>query len=144
MDPLNLLASDLSPGERPHLDALRASVNRGFQFIHRSDPHGRTLAGPELVAAAQQDPRAPHIGLVYAYRLRGPVVDTYIVVDLHNAVGQRVRAEEWGERRTEALWSITGSVAEVVYAVLDLPDPDTPGAPRVARRRPGGGLWLPQ
>ena len=42
----------------------------------------------------------------------------------------------------DVLWTYQDGALPTIQALLDLPKPDEPGAPRLARRPPSG-LWLP-
>lgn len=42
----------------------------------------------------------------------------------------------------DVVWTYEDGAVGTIQALLDLPDPDQPGAPRLARRAPSG-LWLP-
>jgi hypothetical protein len=42
----------------------------------------------------------------------------------------------------EVLWTYEAGTLPTIQALLELPEPDQPGAPRLARRPPAG-LWLP-
>jgi hypothetical protein len=40
------------------------------------------------------------------------------------------------------VWSYEDGAVPTIQALLELPGPDVPGAPHLAKRPPGG-LWLP-
>jgi hypothetical protein len=42
----------------------------------------------------------------------------------------------------DVVWTYEDGAVPTIQALLDLPDPDEPGAPHRARRAPSG-LWLP-
>ncbi|WP_263252108.1 hypothetical protein [Saccharopolyspora rosea] len=61
----------------------------------------------------------------------------------HDAVGARFRADDLERGSPSAVWHRSGSVAEVVAGLLELPPHGTPGgAPGLAHER-APDLWLP-
>lgn len=100
----------------PHLTALRHSVAAGFQF--------------------QQFPE----GLSGA-RLRAGTIEVLLVRDTTDCVGARYRLDDLERPAPQALWSMAGTVAEVIDGLLGLPPHGEPGAPSLARSK---GLWLPR
>ncbi|SNR98886.1 hypothetical protein SAMN06265360_1592 [Haloechinothrix alba] len=106
-----------------HLAALRRSVAAGFGFVHLHD-HGGLAA-------------------IHAERWRDGAVDTVTVRAAGEALAARYRAEDYGRAGAHPLWQATGSVADVVDRLLELPPHGTPAAPSRAVR-PRDQLWLPQ
>lgn len=47
-----------------------------------------------------------------------------------------------GPGADEVVWTYEGDALSTIQALLELPKPHEPGAPRLARRAPLG-LWLP-
>lgn len=56
--------------------------------------------------------------------------------DEHEAIAAR-------ENGKDIVWSYEGTTVDTALALLHLPGPDQPGAPRLARPKPTG-LWLPK
>jgi hypothetical protein len=100
----------------PHLTALRRCVGAGFQFQQF----------PEGISGA---------------RTRAGVIEVLLVRDTTDCVAARYRLDDLERPRPPALWSMAGSVAEVVDGLLGLPVHGEPGAPNLAR---SSGLWLPR
>ncbi|SNR55727.1 hypothetical protein SAMN06265360_11011 [Haloechinothrix alba] len=112
-----------SDEERPHIEALRRSVTAGFTFRHLYDSSGAV------------------VDALYAQRWRAGVMDTFLVHGMHEAIAARYPAPG-AQIEPEPLWHRSGTVAEVIDALLELPDNDRPGAPRRRLRAPDG-LWVP-
>lgn len=128
----------VSVEERPHMVAMLASIVVGYRF-HYLGHDGSPLSGADVATAFTTG--ADRIALIYAFRPRGTVVDTYRTYDRHTAMGERYRASEFHQEGARPLWSAQGSVADVVAHLLSLPDDDQRGAPR--RTCAGNELWLP-
>lgn len=80
-----------------------------------------------------------HVVQVQAYRAwPGGWVDVLRVRAVTDAAGLRSD----GGSPPGIVWSRDGGVADVVDALLTLPPPDAPGAPRLVRGT-GPGLWTP-
>ncbi|GAA2801978.1 hypothetical protein [Saccharopolyspora taberi] len=108
--------------EAPHLAALRRGVEAGFRFRHFRDPGGE-------------------VAVIYAERWCSyGVVENCTLRAMTEAVAARFRIED--HPGGDPLWQATGSVAEVLTALLDLPPHGHPGAP-TSPRRPSSALWLP-
>jgi hypothetical protein len=109
--------------EAPHIAAIQRSVNAGFRFVHLRAPDSGVV---EVIHAER-------------WSCQG-VVETYAFRDTTEALGARFRCEDYPYG--DPLWEISGSVAEVIRALLELPPHGAPGAPVLARRA-SSSLWLP-
>ncbi|MDV6014277.1 hypothetical protein [Haloechinothrix sp. LS1_15] len=106
-----------------HLAAIRRSKAAGFGFLHLHDHAG--------------------VAAIHAERRHAGAVDTYTVRAPGEAIGARYRAEDYGHPSAHPLWQATGTVADVIHQLLDLPPHGSPGAPnRTQRSR--SELWLPE
>jgi hypothetical protein len=118
-----------SPDEDGVEERLRTLMARGFRFMHPRS------AGGALVA-------------VVGFRTHDGVVDVVALRAADDAKASRVSAEEPDVLApSETLWETRGSAAEVVDAVLSLPEPtgaDVAGATRGCwiSRRPGTLSWI--
>ena len=97
------------------LDLRRA----GFGFVHHRDDAGEIAA-------------------VQAVRVHAGCIETVLIHAEHEALAARCRDEP----RPAVLWHQSGSTAEVITALLELPTPGTRTAPSLAGRTPTG-LWIP-
>lgn len=108
----------------PHLEAIRASVRAGFRFRHLPS-HSRMRA-------------------LHGFRARSGVMDMYLARDTDDAFAARVRLADLELPRTPPpLWHDSGSVADVVRALLELPEHGTRGAPVRPLDPPSELLWVP-
>lgn len=108
----------------PHLEAIRASVRAGFRFRHLPS-HSRMLA-------------------LHGFRARAGVMDMYLARDVDDAFAARVRLEDLELPRTpRPLWHGSGAVAEVVHALLEIPEHGSRGAPVRPVDPPSDLLWVP-
>ncbi|WP_158880434.1 hypothetical protein [Amycolatopsis anabasis] len=102
-------------------EGLRALTARGFRFQHIRDDDGHISA------------------VIGSYGWR----DCYDRIQIHgenDAVAARATTDSLpGE---DVLWSFEGDVLSAIQALLELPRPDEPGAPQLARRG-STALWLP-
>ncbi|WP_243789916.1 hypothetical protein [Saccharopolyspora gloriosae] len=105
----------------PHLAAIRASVRAGFRFQHL--------------------PSRDEVLAVYGFRASRGAMDTYVAHDRHDATAARYRLDELDQSSPKPLWERHGTVADVVYELLELPPHGTRGAPDRTGR--AGTLWLP-
>jgi hypothetical protein len=117
-----LVANGVSPEPWlvPHLDALQASVRAGFRFLHL--------------------PRFDNVLVVQGFRVGCGAMDMFRASSAEEAIAARFRVEDLETGSPPALWHLYGPVADVVYALLELPLHGTPGAPALARSR---ALWIP-
>ncbi|MQA16510.1 MAG: hypothetical protein GEV09_20935 [Pseudonocardiaceae bacterium] len=102
------------------LDRVRDLKRAGFGFLAHRDEHG------EIVT-------------LQATRVRAGHIETVLIHDEHDALASRCRDEP----RAAVVWHRTGSTADVIAELLDLPEPWTPGAPTLARATPSD-LWIPR
>ncbi|MPZ67293.1 MAG: hypothetical protein GEU83_17910 [Pseudonocardiaceae bacterium] len=102
------------------LDRVRDLVRAGFTGILHRDEHGEIIA-------------------VQATRLRVGHIETVLIHDEHDALAARCR----DEAEATVVWHRTGSTADVITELLDLPAPGTRGAPTRAGATPSG-LWIPR
>lgn len=109
--------------ETPHIAAIERSMNVGFQFVNLRAPDGGAV---EAIYAERWTPQ----GAVETYTLRG----------MTEAIAARFLAEDYPEG--DPLWETTGTVAEVITALLELPAHGAPGAPSTARHA-SSSLWVP-
>lgn len=108
----------------PHLGAIRASVRAGFRFRHLPS-HSQMLA-------------------LHGFRARSGVMDMYLARDVDDAFAARVRLQDLELPRTPPpLWHDSGSVADVVLALLEIPEHGRPGAPVQPLHAPSEWLWIP-
>ncbi|MCI2423466.1 hypothetical protein MOQ72_39250 [Saccharopolyspora sp. K220] len=107
---------------RPHLDALRASVQAGFRFLHL--------------------PSVGNVLAVQGMRVSHGAMDMFQASAADDAIAARFRIEDLELGSPPAVWHKRGPVADVVPALLELPPHDSPGAPRLAGS-PVSDLWLP-
>ncbi|QUH01531.1 hypothetical protein HUO13_12560 [Saccharopolyspora erythraea] len=120
---MTMLLMPPSREEEPHLAALKRSVESGFRVRHFGACDGRTVTA------------------IYAERWCAyGVVDSYTLRAMTEAVAARVRIEDYPHG--DPLWETTGTVADVITALLELPPHGHPGAPGQARR-PSTAFWLP-
>ncbi|QUG99463.1 hypothetical protein HUO13_00380 [Saccharopolyspora erythraea] len=106
----------------PHLEAVRASVRAGFRFRHLPD--------------------ADDVHALQGFRVLSGAMDVYLARAADDALAARYRLEDLQSPSPAALWHRQGTVAEVVTALLELPEHGTPKAPKLAHARPEG-LWVP-
>lgn len=109
---------------RPHLEAIRASVHAGFRFRHL--------------------PSHANLSALQGFRTRSGAMDMYLARDTHDAFAVRVLLEDLQHPRTPPpLWHDTGPVADVIHALLEIPEHNTPGAPQRPMNPPSELLWIP-
>ncbi|GDY30474.1 hypothetical protein [Gandjariella thermophila] len=113
----------LTSEEAPHIAAIERSMDAGFTFLNFRGPNGGAV---EAIYAERWTPQG--------------AVETYVLRGMTEAIAARFRAEDYPEG--DPLWETSGTVADVITALLDLPPHGTPGAPVVARRA-SSALWLP-
>ncbi|MGW5052032.1 hypothetical protein [Actinokineospora sp. NPDC004072] len=104
---------------------LRALVGRGFEFLHPRDANGELMA-------------------VVGVRVHHDVIDVVRLRAEDDAEASRMPGETVDlTRPARLLWRCAGTAAEVLPALLALPEDHTPGVdqPRSARR--AGGCWVP-
>lgn len=107
----------IDPAFVPHLDALRRCGAGGFQY----------MAIPDAL---------------YGFRSRCGAMDVLLVCDVTDARAARYRSDDLDRPEpAAALWSVSGTVADVVDQLLALPPHGSPGAPQRATVRTD--LWLP-
>ncbi|GGM33779.1 hypothetical protein GCM10012275_01470 [Longimycelium tulufanense] len=117
--------SDAIPHLIEHLVELR---RRQWTFV-RTDPG---------------DPDSPILGR-YLWPPRLNAVDTLTLLSHRECVAMRLRVSDATDINPAAspplLWGRAGTPADVLAALLDLPAPDAPTAPRLTLPRPE--LWTP-
>jgi hypothetical protein len=118
-----LMTPPVTSEEAPHIAAIKCSVNAGFRFVHL---HGPDSGAVEVIHAERWSPQG--------------VVETYTFRDTTEALAARFRSENYPYG--DPLWEISGTVAEVIMALLDLPPHGAPRAPVLARPA-SSSLWLP-
>lgn len=101
------------------LDRVRDLKRCGFGFLAHRDAHS------EIVT-------------LQATRIRAGHIETVLIHDEHDALAARCRDDE----HAAVVWHRTGSTADVIAELLDLPAPYQRGAPSLGRRAPSE-LWLP-
>ncbi|MGP4019077.1 hypothetical protein [Saccharopolyspora sp. 5N708] len=109
------------PWLRPHLDALRASVQAGFRFLHL--------------------PRFDDVLAVQGLRVSHGAMDMFRARSADDALAARFRIEDLERGSPPAVWHRYGSVADVVMELLGLPPHGAANAPSLARARLD--LWVP-
>lgn len=100
-------------------EALHALITRGFRFRHVTDAAG------ELVAVVGSFPWSRFVDRVHLYD-EDSAIAARVVSALPHAV----------------VWSYTGTALSTMVALLELPGPYEPHAPRTMKPAPSG-LWLP-
>jgi hypothetical protein len=110
---MSVLVANLE--ERPHLEALRRAAGAGFKAWPMGD-------------------------LITARRERGGIVEMYTVVSLYIASAGRWHESDFPHGGV--LWSKSGSVADVITELLDLPRHGERGAPHLVQP-PVSDLWTP-
>ncbi|MQA16687.1 MAG: hypothetical protein GEV09_21905 [Pseudonocardiaceae bacterium] len=101
------------------LDRVRELRRAGFGFLAHRDEHG------EIVT-------------LEATRIYADHIETVLIHDEHDALAARCRDED----DPAVVWHRTGSTADVIADLLDLPAPGTRSAPSLARAMPTD-LWVP-
>lgn len=107
--------------ETPDIAAIARARDAGFGFLHLRD-------GISITA-------------IHAERHGRGVVETVTLRARTEAVAARYRIEDY-QRGGQPLWQRTGTVAEVITELLELPAHGRPGAPALARGA-SSALWLP-
>ncbi len=102
------------------LDRVRDLVRVGFTGVLHRDEHGEIIA-------------------VQATRVRAGHIDTVLISGEHDALAARCR----DENHPTVIWHQSGSTADLITELLDLPAPGTRGAPNAARATPSE-LWIPR
>ncbi|MGW5741604.1 hypothetical protein [Amycolatopsis sp. NPDC003861] len=94
--------------ERPHVEALALAVSSKFK-----------------------DVSPPNSEIMLLLRQRLSVVEEIQVTHMTSAMAARWRAVDYYDEKNVAdpLWYESGTVADVITALLDLPDDGEPGAP---------------
>ncbi|SDZ15915.1 hypothetical protein SAMN05421504_11038 [Amycolatopsis xylanica] len=87
----------ISEEERPHIEAMKRAMRAGFRAVPLAD--------------------AP---VIHAERWRQESVDTYTISSMTSATAARWRVNDYGDNEKDPLWQTTGTVAEVIVAVLAL------------------------
>jgi hypothetical protein len=103
-------------------EGIRALCARGFLFHAIRDEHGDVNV---LVGA---------YGWPECY-------DRLHIWDEHEAVAARA-VPSGRHGADDVVWTYQDGASDTIQALLDLPAPGEPGAPKLARREPDG-LWLP-
>ncbi|MGI8308553.1 hypothetical protein [Saccharopolyspora hattusasensis] len=103
-------------------DGLRVLITRGFRFQHVKDDRGNVAVIVGSYAWGEFYDRIQITGETEAIAARA-VMDSRCSAD-------------------GVVWSHEGDTLSAITALLELPKPDEPGAPRLVRRAPSG-LWLP-
>jgi hypothetical protein len=106
-------------------EGIRDLCARGFVFhaIRDEDGEVRVLVG------------------AYGWPSWPPYYDRLHIWDEHEAIA--ARAVPSGRHGAEdVVWTYSDDALATIQALLELPGPDEPGAPRLARRAPSD-LWLP-
>lgn len=120
MDPADVIPTDQALRVYPVLAGLLAIIGAGWRFTETRDENGITaLTG------------------VHGYPHMPTVMDAIKIVDEHNAVGFRVQHPD------RMLWHREGGLADVVDALLNLPDPAAPLAPFLTIGSMPKQLWTP-
>ena len=107
---------------RPHMQAIEASLRVGFQFRHL--------------------PTLDNLLAVQGIRVASGAMDIFMASSATDALAARFRVEDLERGTPPALWHRHGSVAEVVFKLLELPPHGTAGAPVLAAA-PISDLWVP-
>jgi hypothetical protein len=103
-------------------EGLRKLVERGFRFHHLDN-------GEEGISVV--------IGW-----FGWPEFDDRIQINGENdAIAARAPTQATAETH-DVVWSYHGDTLAAINALLELPRPDEPGAPRLTRSAPSG-LWIP-
>lgn len=103
----------------PRLAGLQTLVDRRWLFITHRDENGRPV----------------HLDGFLCWP--GDVTDALSVHSETNAFGVRTLGDE-----NDLVWQRTGTLADVVDGLLELPAPDAPNAPRLVIGRTAP-LWTP-
>lgn len=106
----------------PHLAAIARARDAGFEFLHLHDGIGITA-----IRAERHSPAG--------------VVETVTLCARTEAVAARYRIEDY-HRGGHPLWERTGTVAEIITELLNLPAHGRPGAPTRSRSA-SSSLWRP-
>jgi hypothetical protein len=101
------------------LDRVRDLSRAGFGCLPHHDEDGQMIA-------------------VQAVRLRAGHIETVLIWGEHDALAARCRDDD----HAAVVWHQAGTTADVITALLDLPDPGTRHAPSLARAAPTD-LWMP-
>jgi hypothetical protein len=101
------------------LDRVRDLRRAGFGCLPLYDEHGQLDA-------------------VQATRVRAGHIEAVLIHGENDALAARCRDDE----RAAVVWHQTGTTADVIAALLDLPAPGTRHAPVFARTKPTD-LWMP-
>jgi hypothetical protein len=104
-------------------DSLRALRDHGFRFQIVRDDDGEVAV------------------LVGWYGWPGCYDRVHIWAEDQAIAARVVPSEVSGA--DEVVWSCEGEALPTIQALLELPEPDEPGAPHLTRRPPAG-LWLPE
>ncbi|MCP2258569.1 hypothetical protein LX15_002267 [Streptoalloteichus tenebrarius] len=103
-------------------EGLNALIQRGFRFQHLRDRQGAVSV------------------IIGSYGWS----EYYDCIHIHGerdaAAARAVMNSRPGA--DEVVWSYDGNALSAIRALLELPKPHEPGAPRLAKRAPSG-LWLP-
>jgi hypothetical protein len=113
-----MTATPITEEEQPHIDAICRAVLLGFDQLPLPD--------------------AP---VVFYSRQLESVVETIQIVSMDEAIAARWNAHEYVrrfDRFSPPVWQQHGTVAEVIELLLELPPPDTPGAPTLGLRPSSG------
>jgi len=103
-------------------EGLRTLVMRGFRFHHLKTDDDRVS--------------------VVIGSFGWPEFDDRIQInDENDAIATRA-ATDVEANTNDVVWSYEGGTLATINALLELPKPHEPGAPRLAHRGPSG-LWLP-
>lgn len=119
---MNTPDADPDAALRPHLAAVGASMRAGFRFRHL--------------------PSTADIRALQGFRMHRGALDVYLVHAPDEAIAARFRLEDMERPAPQPLWHERGAVADVVTALLALPDHGASGAPARTRHSPSC-LWVP-
>jgi hypothetical protein len=100
-------------------DRVRDLSRAGFGCLPHHDQDGQMIA-------------------VHAAPARAGHIETVLIWGEHDALAARCRDDD----NAAVVWQQTGTTADVITALLDLPAPGTRSAPALARTKPTE-LWLP-
>jgi hypothetical protein len=109
------------PADRPHIEAVQRLVNAGWRFLHLRDERGNITA-------------------IYGERPTFGAVETITFRSANMAMAARMGREDYPHGG--ALWQTSGTVADAIGELLELPPHGHRLAPALARRA-SSSLWLP-
>ena len=118
MDPADVVPVEEAIRRYPRLAGLRAMVERGWKFFIR-EADGRLLQVDGFYCWPQD------------------ITDAIAIHSETNACGCRTHGDEH-----DIVWKQTGTVADVIDGLLELPAPGEPNAPHLVRGA-APRLWTP-